>query len=609
MKKKTDRPEHWNFYRCSLLLLLLCLIPLQAITSMRLKSASVEEGVHLYAGAFHLLTGRLNAPPGYPWLIRAYAAIPLWISGVKLPEKPPPPDDMYPFELGSRFLYQFNDADSILFKGRLMIVGLSILLGLYVFRFAKDISGWTSGYIALLFYVFCPNILAHSRLVTLDLALTAFVFIAIYHYHRALRHRRLTDLIGASFFTFLAINAKYTGLLLFPIFILSSLLFRYAFGKPKECISPSGSRPASFRITPARLFLLVCGTAVALTNAIYLFNGSFSSIREYHNSLRNRPQAVESTIFRQLADTPILSSFPACLPAAYLRGLDLTLHQDREGLHPNWYLGKLYPKGGNLPGYYLAAFALKTPLPLLIVLILPGLLACPLLSRLKIRPQHNKLKPERISANPVARFIPLDSLARYQVIFLLIPCAVFFLFFSLICQSQLGLRLILPIYPFLYVTAGFLIPRMFPNRKPAAPVFAALTGWFILSSLLIHPDYLSYFNELAGGPEKGIHYFADSNIDWGEDIKGLKAYMDLKGIPEINLMYYGPNGSPETRYYGITQAPPERIARSPWAISATWLYYADIDAIREAVPFSLKTRQPDAIIGHSIYFYSGSHSN
>ena len=604
MKKKTDRPDHWNLQRSGLLVLLLCLIPLQTITSIRLKSASVEEGVHLYAGAYHLSTASRNAPPGYPWLIRAYAALPLWISNAKLPEGEPPPDDMYPFEQGSRFLYQVNDADSILFKGRLMIVGLSILLGLYVFRFAKDISGWTSGYMALLFYVFCPNILAHSRLVTLDLALTAFVFIAVYHYHRALSHRRITDLIGASFFTFLAINAKYTGLLLFPIFILSSLLFRYSIGKPNDDPSPFGFRSSSLRVTPVGLFLLVCCTAVVLTNAIYLFNGSFSSLRGYHKSLQNRPEAVESTIFRRLAEAPIISSLPVCLPAAYLRGLDLTLHEDRESQHPNWYLGKLHPKGGNLPGYYLTAFALKTPLSLLLVLVLPGLLTLyPMIARFKKNHHGKKLKPGRISANPVERFIPLDSFARYQLLFLLIPCAVFFLFFSLICQSQLGLRLILPIYPFLYVTAGLLIPRMFPNRKPVAPVIAALTGWFILSSLLIHPHYLSYFNELAGGPEKGIHYFADSNIDWGEDIKGLKAYMDMKGIPEINLMYYGPNGSPETRYYGIRQAPPERVARSPWAISATWLYHADNDSIRKAIPFSLKTRRPDDTIGHSIYIY------
>ena len=604
MKKKTDRPDHWNLHRSGLLFLLLCLIPLQTITSIRLKSASVEEGVHLYAGTYHLLTGRQNAPPGYPWLIRAYAALPLWVSHVKLPEKDPPPDDMYPFELGSRFLYQVNDADSILFKGRMMIVGLSILLGLYVFRFAKGISGWTSGYIALLFYVFCPNILAHSRLVTLDLALTAFVFIAIYHYQRALSHRRITDLIGASFFTFLAINSKYTGLLLFPIYILSSLLFRVAIGKPNDDPPPFGFRFSFLRVTPVRLFLLVFITAVVMTNAIYLFNGGSSSVRVYHNSLHDRPNAVESAIFRQLAETPIISSLPVFLPAAYLRGLDLTLHEDRESLHPNWYLGKLYPKGGNLPGYYLTAFVLKTPLPILIILILPGLLTLyPIIARFRINPHNKKLKDKQIPVNPVERFTPLDSFARYQLIFLLIPCAVFFLFFSLICQSQLGLRLILPIYPFLYVTAGFLMPRMFPNRKPVAPILAVLTGWFILSSILIHPHYLSYFNELGGGPEKGIHYFADSNIDWGEDIKGLKAYMDMKGIPEINLMYYGPNGSPETRYYGIRQAPPERVDRSPWAISATWLYYADIDSIRKAIPFSLKTRRPDDTIGHSIYIY------
>jgi 4-amino-4-deoxy-L-arabinose transferase-like glycosyltransferase len=606
MKNKNERPDHWNLHRCCLLFLLLCLIPLQTITSIRLKSASVEEGVHLYAGTYRLLTGRQNAAPGYPWLIRAYAALPLWLSNVKLPEKEPPPDDMYPFESGSRFLYQANDADSILFKGRLMIIGLSILLGLYVFRFAKGLSGWTSGYLALLFYVFCPNILAHSRLVTLDLALTAFVFIAVYHYQRALRDRRRSDLIGAAFFTFLAMNAKYTGLLLFPIFILMGLLFRYFMRKSKDDPAARfGPRRLSFRITPVRLFLVVFAAAVAMTNAVYLFNGSFSTIRDYYNSLRTRPEAVESTIFRQLAEMPVISRFPACLPEAYLRGLDLTLHEDMESHHPNWYLGKLYPKGGSLPGYYLTAFALKTPLPFLIILTLLALLALyPILSRFITARKGKKSKGKNTVGSPVQRSaVPLDPGARFQMMVLLLPVAVFFLFFSLICQSQLGLRLILPVYPFLFVMAGQLIHRMSSHRKWIASAMAALTGWFVLSSLMIHPDYLSYFNELAGGPENGIRSFADSNIDWGEDLKGLKSYMDMKGIPEINLMYYGPNGSPETRYYGILQAPPERAARSPWAISATWLYYADIDAIRNATAFSLKTRHPDDTVGHSIYIY------
>ncbi len=599
MKKISRGPDQWNLYRCGLLFLLLCLIPLQTITSNRLKSASVEEGVHLYVGSYHLLTGHMDAPPGYPWLIRAYAALPLMLSPVNLPEKKPPQDEMYPFELGSRFLYQVNDANSILFKGRLMIIGLSTLLGLYVFLFARKLSGWTSGYVALLFYVFCPNILAHSRLVTLDLALTAFVFMAIYHYGRALRHRRILDLIGASLFTFFAINTKYSGLLLFPIDILTGLCTRYFHSEAND----DASRPG-FRFSPVGLFLLVLITSGVMTNAIYRFDGSFSSIRTYHNALQNRPKAVESALFRQLADAPILSDIPALLPTAYLRGLDLTLHQDRESHHPNWFLGKRYSSGGNLPGYYLAAFLLKTPLPFLIVLVLPGILT--LYTRIS-RPKHGhkntRVKPEPVSVDPVQWFTPLDSTARYQVISLLIPCTVFFLFYSLICQSQLGLRLILPIYPFLHVLAGFLIPRMFPARKPVSPVIAALTGWFILSSLLIYPHYLSYFNELAGGPEKGIRYFADSNIDWGQDIKGLKAYMDLKGIPEINLIYYGPNGSPEIQYYGISQAPPERMAQSPWAISATWLYYTDIDAIQKAVPFSLKMRQPDDRVGYSIYIY------
>ena len=71
---------------------------------------------------------------------------------------------------------------------------------------------------------------------------------------------------------------------------------------------------------------------------------------------------------------------------------------------------------------------------------------------------------------------------------------------------------------------SLLIPCAVFFFQPDLPVATGIAPDSADISVLIHPDYLSYFNGLAGGPEKGIHYFADSNIDWGEDIKGLKVH-------------------------------------------------------------------------------------
>jgi hypothetical protein len=81
-------------------------------------------------------------------------------------------------------------------------------------------------------------------------------------------------------------------------------------------------------------------------------------------------------------------------------------------------------------------------------------------------------------------------------------------------RINIGVRHILPIYMGLSVLAAIGCLRL--RQKP---VLAILLLWFAGSSLLAHPDYLPYFNELAGSqPEKIV---VDSDLDWGQDIKRL----------------------------------------------------------------------------------------
>ena len=577
MKKKNlkikaadqPRPTLWSQNaRYLLVFVLLALIPLQALTSIRWKSATVEEGVHLAAGAYYLKTGDFEAIPGYPPLIRMWMSLPAWLSGVKIPGEKLSAEEMYPFDYGARFLYEFNDADSILFKGRFMVVALSLLLGLYVFRLTKDFFGWEAGIFSLLLYVFCPNILAHSRLATLDLSLTAFFFITLFYYRRAVINGGWLNAFLSGTFAFLTINTKYTGLVLFPVLCILNIFLLLL---NKKYIKPASPARRSWKI----LLFVLC-FSLFMINVEYGFRGSFGSINTYRNSLPENQNITESIISKSVSKIPVLSSVPLPVPYGYLRGLDLTIYYDLKVNHPNWYLGKLYMNGEHWWHYYPTAMALKLPVASLITISF-ALYACVFIFR----------HPGKME----------------MVYFIFIPSSIIFLLFSFICRSQLGLRLILPVFPFLFTACGFSTQYLLSKKRTGYLILSALMSWYIFSSISIYPHYLSYFNEIAGGPIKGIEYFADSNLDWGQDIKGLKKYMKEKNIKEINLIYYSPNGSLETNYYGIKTSDIHGKSDSPWAISATWLYYADTEPIKSDVPFSLKNRKPDDRIGYSINIY------
>ena len=569
----------------------LILISFQVISSIGYHSATVEEGVHLAAGVSYLKRLDFSAFSGYPPAGRMMLGIWPALAGASAPDDPEVYREMYPFSYGSRFLYELNDADRILFKARMTVALLSALLGFFVFRLTSKLAGATCGLIALFFYTFCPNILAHSGLATLDLPLSAFFFIALYFYRQSVFHGTKWNWILAAFFVFLTVDTKFSGLLIFPVLLgWHGVIYFFPPGNAKFPVaSKPGKKPkpaTKLRDRGALIPLLVMvAFTIFLINVQYGFKGSFISIKSYDEWNRSTRGMPTSGMMKTLAAIPLLSRTPVPLPVSYIQGLDRTVFADRDEQHPNWYMGAFYPKGERFLGYFPSAMALKTPIPFLFLILLwVGALGYLI-----------KKAPDRIEPH----------------LFLLIPCAVFFLFYGIICKSQLGLRLILPIFPFLFCAAGLFLASMesfgAPFFKKYSKFIMAAVGvlcfWQLIASARIFPHYLSYFNELAGGPERGIAYFADSNLDWGQDLKGLKKYMDEKGLDRIHLVYYGPNGKPELDYYGIRPADPADDPEVPWAISATWRYYADLEPFKSNIPFDFKNRPPDHRIGYSIFIY------
>jgi len=261
-------------------------------------------------------------------------------------------------------------------------------------------------------------------------------------------------------------------------------------------------------------------------------------------------------------------------PGHYIDSLRFQLAHASEG-HQSYLLGRHSTTGWWY--YYLVAMAIKTPLPLL------ALIGWSLVGG-------------------AARGIPRRDLSG-----LVLPPLALIALFSLIPGPNIGLRYVLPVYPFLIVIAGGAAAAAFRTAGGRA-VLVLLLGFQVFGTLRVYPNYLPYFNELVGGPSHGYEYLVDSNLDWGQDLKQLKAYVDEHELGTIHLSYFG---SVDPDLYGIDHEPLsfetlERALagqegwRGTLAVSATFLagVYLDDDVYER-----LRERTPDAVIGHSIHIY------
>src|SRR5262249_8639763 len=113
-------------------------------------------------------------------------------------------------------LFVDNDGEMLFFLAKLQIVLLGILLGVFVFVWARDLFGPAAATVALLLYTFDPNVLAHSQIVHTDVPFTAFFFIGTYWFWRALGRLTWLNLVSAALFFALAAITKYS----YPVIVL-----------------------------------------------------------------------------------------------------------------------------------------------------------------------------------------------------------------------------------------------------------------------------------------------------------------------------------------------------------------------------------------------------
>ena len=262
-------------------------------------------------------------------------------------------------------------------------------------------------------------------------------------------------------------------------------------------------------------------------------------------------------------------------------GIQTLMGHNRAG-HPGYLLGAISSHGWWY--YFPVAFAVKEPAALL-----AGLAVAVALGALWLVRRRGTLAAS-LRAIPLAWFTLLVPIATY------LPLA-------LSGNIDCGIRHLLPIYPSLLILTAAAFALGLPRARTAASI--ALVVLVAVESLSVYPSYLAFFNVFAGGPKNGPNYLLDSNIDWGQDVRRLKAYLVRHRVGKPCTCYFG---TAAFSYYGIDadEVPDSSGMAAPRnidclvAVSATPLFGLYVPPERFAW---LRALEPTDRIGYSIYIY------
>ncbi|NIM14377.1 MAG: phospholipid carrier-dependent glycosyltransferase [Candidatus Aminicenantes bacterium] len=112
----------------------------------------------------------------------------------------------------------FSEQHLFLFRLPVLIIGL--LLAIFIYRFAVLLYDKKIAIIALFFYCFSPNILAHTSLASLDVPIAFFIFLAFYFCFSFIKNPRLLSFIGLCVSLSFALSTKVQAVLLVPLLII-----------------------------------------------------------------------------------------------------------------------------------------------------------------------------------------------------------------------------------------------------------------------------------------------------------------------------------------------------------------------------------------------------
>lgn len=552
--------------------LLLCVQGVLMGLSLSRNGVTLDESRHLPVGLRYWDTGEFWAYHHNPPLTRLVSALPLVLADT------PRAHAEMEYEPGERRNDQVIGQDferlhredylAVFVLARWMGVGFAVLGGWVVFGWSRELFGDAGGLLSTALWAFCPLVLGHGGLVTPDVGAAALMAAASWAFWRYLRSPSVGGVLASGVLLGLAEGAKFTAVVLPGVWLVLAVV---RFARREHAW---GARPA-LRVLAGHAALLT-GVSLATLNTLYLWEGTGGRLGEF--ALRSKSLTRELAAEDEAGEAARVNRFRETwldrvrvpFPEHYLLGFDDQLWDLEQGEFYKYLRGEL--RGREEEGwwyYYLYGMLVKLPVGTLVLISLSGLLAVgSWIRRWRTRAACGTGRGTWGLVTELALLLPVIAIIG-----------------SLSTKTALNghVRYVLPALPFLFVFAGRVArgrgtvpcfgrgvdqggesnaekgdsPRAGgpPHPRPLSPgggegrrvtarifegAVVLLVAWNVVSVVRVHPHYVAYFNEAAGGPRGGIQHLADSNLDWGQGLVALREWMDEHARRQkIRLAWFG----------------------------------------------------------------------
>ena len=375
---------------------------------------------------------------------------------------------------------------------RLVTLFFSASIALLCYLWSRKLYGLFPALVTLFLYVFDPNIIAHSQLITTDIYAMGTITLVFFCLWQFARRRTWINGIAFSMALGLSLIAKYSTVVLFPLSLLCLVL--YDLPAIRAEYHKKVGHPVVALVRRYLGYLIVAGLiSLLIINVAFLFNHTMTSFGDYN---------FRSSLFQTIQTRfPVLHSLPVPTPYPYLEGLDWVIKNEQTGASfaSAYMLGKQAPSGQGFIGYYFIASLFKEPIASQLIVLL-------------------------------ALFFYIKDNERRKNFFqneqfMLIPALFYIIYFNFFYKAQIGIRYYLVIFPLLYIFAGSLFIYWDRLSKWRKTLFYLLAGYLVISVLSYFPYYITYFNELVPNKNFTYKYLSDSNLDWGQDRYQLDEYL------------------------------------------------------------------------------------
>jgi hypothetical protein len=518
------------------------------IATHRVFSGTFDEPAHVAAGMEWLDRGQFTYEPMNPPLARVAVAVGPYAAGIRSFGSP------NRWREGSRILYADGAYSRNLALARLGVLPFFFVAAVVVWLWARRLFGAPTAALAAVLVATLPPMLAHGGLATTDMALAALLTATIYAFMRWLDARTVEHSLALGLAAGLTILAKFSALAFLPAAGGAILAVRWWARRAGDGSAPVTERPGSAatagnespqegagrrRVATAHAAAIAAAAAWLVIWAGYRFS------------------------FHSLEGSPPL-------PAVELwQGIAHLVQKAKIG-HETYLFGEISTRGWWW--FFPITLAVKTPLPFVALTVIGGVGS---LELLRGRRDWQSIAP---------------LVAAVAIVVVTLPP-----------RLNIGLRHVLPVYPLAAVIAGYGVTVLWRATRARTAQRALAVGlllWQLAGTWRAHPDYLPWFNELAGGRPERILVNAD--LDWGQDLLRLADTVEALGIDSLALAYYG-SANPARHFPRVRPMAPFERPEGWFAVSVAvikGLHVPDWTGFEW-----LESVEPAAHVGESIRLY------